>query len=305
MICYIYYQKRNGDIIVSDKTLTIADRIQMQFNELTRAERQLAHSILENYPASGLGPLAALAADAKVSVPTVARMVQKLGFKSYPEFQAKLREEFKAKVKSPIAKHDSLTDSIPTEHILNLFTDSIIDNIHHSLTQINPNEFDHVCSLLSELERHIFIAGGRVTRTLAEYFYLHLQMIRPKITYIQPTSHSWPHHLLDIHKDDIVVVFDTRRYENNSLKMAELAKNKGAKIILITDQWQSPIHSYAYASFNCRIEAPSAWDSLAMPSLLVESMIASIQNIHWERTKERMEQLEDTFDKTKLFRKFI
>jgi hypothetical protein len=30
--------------------------------------------------------------DANVSVPTVARMVQKLGYKGYPDFQAELRE---------------------------------------------------------------------------------------------------------------------------------------------------------------------------------------------------------------------
>jgi len=89
---------------MSPATLTISDRIQKQLDDLTRAERQLAHSILENYPASGLGPLSALAKDAEVSVPTVARMVQKLGFSGYPEFQAELREELKAKAKNPIAK---------------------------------------------------------------------------------------------------------------------------------------------------------------------------------------------------------
>lgn len=86
---------------------TISDRIQQELDNLTRAERQLALSILENYPASGLGPLTALAKDAKVSVPTVARMVQKLGYKGYPDFQAELREELRAKVKNPIAKHDT------------------------------------------------------------------------------------------------------------------------------------------------------------------------------------------------------
>lgn len=51
-------------------TLTISDRIQNKLDELTRAERQLAHSILENYPASGLGSLSVLAKGAAVSVPT-------------------------------------------------------------------------------------------------------------------------------------------------------------------------------------------------------------------------------------------
>ncbi len=98
---------------MSEAPLTISDRIQQKLDGLTRAERQLAHSILENYPASGLGPLTALAKDAKVSVPTVARMVQKLGFHGYPDFQAELREELHAKAKDPIAKHDTWADGAP------------------------------------------------------------------------------------------------------------------------------------------------------------------------------------------------
>ena len=82
---------------MSQALQTISDRIQQELDNLTRAERQLALSILENYPASGLGSLAVLAKDANVSAPTVARMVQKLGFKGYPDFQAELREELRAK----------------------------------------------------------------------------------------------------------------------------------------------------------------------------------------------------------------
>ena len=123
---------------MSSDALTISDRIQQKLDDLTRAERQLAHSILENYPISGLGPLTELALDANVSGPTVARMVQKLGFKGYAEFQAELREELRAKVKGPIAKHDTWADSAPSGHILNTFTDAVIDNIRHTLGQIDP-----------------------------------------------------------------------------------------------------------------------------------------------------------------------
>ena len=114
---------------MTDANQTISDRIQDKLDELTRAERQLALSILENYPASGLGPLAALAKGANVSVPTVARMVQKLGFKGYPEFQANLRDELGAIAKGPIAKHETWAEAAPSEHILNRFTDAVIDNM--------------------------------------------------------------------------------------------------------------------------------------------------------------------------------
>jgi len=283
---------------------TISDRIHGVLDALTRAERQLAQSVLENYPASGLGPLTALAKDAAVSVPTVARMVQKLGYKSYSEFQAALREELRAKVKTPVAKHDTWAEAAPSGHILNRFTDAVIDNIRLTLGQIDPDAFDHACDLMTNQDHHLYIVGGRITHTLAEYLFLHMQVIRPNVTHVQSTSNTWPHYLLNAKEGDVFVIFDVRRYENNTLKLAELAHQRKAKIVLMTDQWRSPVHQLATVCLSNRIVVPSAWDSATTIMLLLETMISSIQTFNWSQTKARMEELEDMFDQTKLFRKF-
>ena len=290
--------------MMAEAAQTIADRIHEMLDDLTRAERQLALSVLENYPASGLGPLAALAKDADVSVPTVARMVHKLGYKGYPEFQAGLREELKAKFKTPIAKHETWAEAAPSEHILNRFTDAVIDNIRLTLSNIDPQAFDHACDLMADEDRHLYIVGGRITHTLAEYLFLHMQVIRPNLTNVQSTSNTWPHYLLNAKEGDVFVIFDVRRYENNTLKLAELAHERGAEIILMTDQWRSPVHHLATVCLSNRIVVPSAWDSATTTMLLLETMVSSIQSLNWEQTKARIECLEDMFDQTKLFRKF-
>ncbi|MDJ0639983.1 MAG: MurR/RpiR family transcriptional regulator [Paracoccaceae bacterium] len=287
-----------------DADQTISDRIQEKLDDMTRAERQLALSILENYPASGLGPLAALAKGANVSVPTVARMVQKLGYKGYPEFQANLRDELGAIAKGPIAKHETWAEAAPSEHILNRFTEAVIENIRSTLAHIEPDAFDKACDLVADQNRHLYIVGGRITHTLAEYLFLHMQVIRPNLTHVQSTSNTWPHYLLNAQDGDVFVVFDVRRYENNTLKLAEMARARGATIVLFTDQWRSPVHRLADISLSSRIIVPSAWDSAATTMLLVESMISAVQILNWEKTKDRMEELEDIFDNTKLFRKF-
>lgn len=283
---------------------TISDRIEEKLDDLTRAERQLALSVLENYPASGLGPLAELAQDAGVSVPTVARMVQKLGFKGYPEFQAGLREELRAKARSPIAKHEAWAEAAPSGHILNRFTDAVIENIRHTLGQIDPEIFDKTCALMADDSRHLYIVGGRITHTLAEYLFLHMQVVRPNVTQVQSTSNTWPHTLLNAQEGDVFVIFDVRRYENTILKLAEIAHARGARIILMTDQWRSPVHQLAEVCFSNRIVVPSAWDSATTTLLLLETMISEVQRLNWDETKARIEELEGMFDQTKLFRKF-
>lgn len=284
---------------------TAQETINKIYDSLTRAERQLAGVILENYPMSGMGSITRLAEKASVSTPTVARMVQKLGYSGFPEFQDALRQEVEARFSNPIAKHESWAQSAPEAHILNRFTDAVMGNIRQTLANIDSDQFDALTELLADEKRALYITGGRITHALSEYLHLHMQVIRARVRHIRGTSNAWPHDLLDMSEGDVVLIYDIRRYENSTLRLAEIAKARGAKIALITDQWQSPVSQYTDVSLKCRIEAPSAWDSTIAMMLLSETLIAAVQEARWDQTESRMHTLEDMFDQTKIFRKFV
>ena len=80
------------------------EEMRLALPDLTRAERQLAAHILSNYPVAALGSITALARAAGVSSPTVVRMVQKLGYRGYPDFQRALRGQVEAMLIAPLSK---------------------------------------------------------------------------------------------------------------------------------------------------------------------------------------------------------
>jgi len=283
---------------------TVAERLRGHADGLTRSERQLSDVILQNYPVSGLGTITSLAETAGVSTPTVARLIQKLGFPGFADFQHELRRELDETISSPLIKREKWADNAPDEHILNRFTKAVIDNIGQTLTEVATEDFDQACELISDPERRVFVVGGRITRTLADYFFLHLQVTRERVTHITSNSNAWPHYLLEVKAGDVIVIFDIRRYENSTQRLAELAGERKAKIVLFTDQWSSPIAPLADVTFSNRISVPSAWDSSISLMLLSEILLAKVQEHHWENTRERMEALEEMFDRTRLFRKF-
>lgn len=284
---------------------TVAERIRAGFEDLTRAERQLANALMANYPVLGLGSITAVAEASGISTPTVVRMAKKLGFAGFPELQSALRAELKETISNPISKYDRWTEHAPETHILNRFADAVMENMHQTLRQINPSVFNNVAGLLSNRESEIYLVGGRITRSLADYFFTHLQIIRDRLTLIASNSNTWPHYLLDMKPGDVLVVFDVRRYENGMLRFAEMARRKGVVLVLFTDQWGSPIARHADYSFHARIEAPSAWDSSVVTLFIVEALIAAVEAGSWETTKERIRHLEELFDQTRQFRKFI
>ena len=285
--------------------LTVAQRIHDGFDRLTRAERQLANIILENYPVSGMGSITALAENADVSTPTVARMARKLGFGGFPEMQAQLRAELKATISDPLTKHDKWAADAPDTHILNRFADNVIDNLRNTLKHLNAGEFDEIVQMLSDTDHAVAVVGGRLSHSLASYFFTHLQMMRDGVTLIERNSSSWPHYLLSLKAGDVLVMFDMRRYEQDLLRFAEMAQARGVRVVLFTDQWGSPAGKFAEHQIHSRIEVPSTWDSSVVIMFILEAIISAVQNQSWERSKARMEELEELFGKTRLFRKFV
>ncbi|MGB8813732.1 MAG: MurR/RpiR family transcriptional regulator, partial [Paracoccaceae bacterium] len=214
--------------------LTIEDQMRAALQGLTRAERQLATHILRSYPVAALGSITALAKAAEVSTPTVVRLVQKLGFKGYPDYQSALRGEVEAMLISPLAKHDRWAGGVPDTHILNRFADAVVANLQATLSQIDHAEFDATAALLADPTRAIYAMGGRITHTMADYFVTLMKVVRPDVTLLSDMSNTWPPALLDMKRGDILLVFDMRRYENSVLQLVELAVEQGAEVILIT-----------------------------------------------------------------------
>jgi len=287
-----------------EKKTTVAEALRQRFEALTRAERQLADTLLSHYPAAGLSSITALAEQAEVSTPTVARLVKKLGFTGYPDFQESLRAELDATTTGPITKHDARTSEAPDTHVLNRFADTVSTNLRSTFSRIDPASFDAAAALLADETRGVSIVGGRITRALADYLFTHMQVIRDGVTLVPSTASSWPHYLLSMKDGDALVVFDIRRYENDLVRFAEIARERGVTVVLFTDQWGSPVAKHARHVFNCRIEAPSAWDSTAVMLVVVEALIAAVEDLRWNATRERMEVLEDLFDRTGLLKKF-
>jgi len=282
---------------------TVSDVINAHFAALTRAERQLAETLLDNYPVSGLGSITTVAENAGVSTPTVARMVQKLGFKGFPDFQSRLHQELEATISNPITKHDRWAASAPGTHTLNRFADAAMNNMRETLSQIEPQEFDEAVALIADRKRNVYLLGGRITRAVADYLFTHLQVIRPGVTEIASNASAWPHYVLDMRHGDVLILFDIRRYEQEMETLAKSARERGVEIVLFTDRWSSPVAKSASKVFRSQIEIPSAWDSSVVILFLVEALIEAVQSSNWDATRDRMKTLEGLFDSTRIFRK--
>lgn len=284
---------------------TVRELIRQHYPALTQSERKFANALLENYPAAGLASITIVADNAGVSTPTVARMVQKLGFKGYPPFHKALLHELKAKGSGPTQRRESWAPEAPDTHLLNRFAQAVTHNVGQTFANIETATFDQAVNQLADVDQRLYIIGGRITHALADYAFTHFQAVRPAVTHMTVSSGTWPHYVLDMQPGETLLIFDVRRYETNLQRLAELVAERGVHIVLITDQWASPVAAVADFTFNCWVEIPSGWDSNLSTMMLLEAMIAAVQEQRWPETRDRYEKLDELFDMTRLFRKFV
>jgi DNA-binding MurR/RpiR family transcriptional regulator len=288
---------------VTKPPTTVRDLIRAHYSALTQSERKFAQALLDSYPAAGLASITIVAANAGVSTPTIARMVQKLGFKGYPQFHQALLKELEAKVSGPTQRRANWASEAPATHSLNRFAQAVTQNIEQTFANIDSAQFDAAARLLADTDGRLYLVGGRITRALADYAFTHFQAVRGRVTHMTSSSATWPHYVLDMVKGDTLLMFDIRRYETSLMRLAEIATERGVRVVLITDQWMSPISELATHTFNCWVEIPSAWDSNISTMMLLEALIAAVQEERWPATRERYEQLDELFNATRLFQK--
>ena len=271
---------------------TIAEKMRAKAGSLTEAERKLSHALQADYPMRGLHSMPEFARVAGVSTPSVLRFAKKLGFSGFPEFQAALRQELSAQLSNPIARQEQWAAEAPKGHVLNRFAQAAMENLKNSLGIFDHRSFDAIVALLGSPKLKVHVLGGRITGTLAQYLAIHLQMARGNVELVPAAQSLWPQHLLEIGKGSVVVVFDVRRYDVSMREFAASAKRRGAKIVLITDQWMSPISSFAMHSLPVRIEVPTSWDSNIVSLFVAEALVAGVVERDWPRTQGRINALE-------------
>jgi len=271
---------------------SVAAHIRQSLGRLTPTERRPALTLLANYPVAGLETVAQFASRAKVSGPTILRLVAKLGFQSYLDFQQALRDELEQRLQTPLAKVPTGSVTRPEGDFLAAYAGAIVENIEASIADVPRAEFEAAATLLADHRRRVLLVGGRFTSTLAAQFYLHLRELRPRIELVEGQTAGWAEHLLDVGRGDILVAFDIRRFQEDVVAFARETAAAGAHVVLFTDTWVSPIAAVATHVFSMRTSTPSSWESFAALSALMEALIARLHAERWNDSKRRMEKLE-------------
>ncbi|GAB2813388.1 transcriptional repressor QapR [Actinoallomurus bryophytorum] len=265
---------------------TVADVLRRRRRELTPAELRVAQALLGDYPAAGLQPIVRLAEVANVSPPTVLRLVTKLGYGGYPQIQEVLRAELSARTAGPLEDYPSEGEPLAVR------ARSFGAALTESLRAQDQSELAAAADLLADRERRILITGGRFSWTLAAHLATFAGLLRPQVSHVPNDPGARAAALLDVDETTVVVAFDYRRYQRDTVTFGRAAAGQGASLVVCTDPYLSPLASSATVLLTTTVEGPPPFVTLVPAFALVETLVLGVVERGGKESQHRVAAFE-------------
>jgi DNA-binding MurR/RpiR family transcriptional regulator len=222
----------------------------------------------------------------------VIRLATKLGFSGFIEMQQALLTELEAHMNSALTMLESRKPSMPMEGLYQSYAEATIAALKTSQSDILPADFNEAADILIKAKKRIFCIGGRFTGFLAGILHRHLMQMRPGAIWVNGSPANLAEHLADIGKQDVLVAFDLRRYQQDVVNFARQAHERGARIILLTDRWKSPIASFAAVTLTGPVDTISPFDTMVPTMVQLEALVAAFTAKLDKDGRARLEEIE-------------
>ncbi|MDE7267638.1 MAG: MurR/RpiR family transcriptional regulator [Lachnospiraceae bacterium] len=277
-------------------------RINDKFNRMSKSHKKIATFIIDHYEQAAFMTAAKLGKTVGISESTVVRFAYALDYEGYPEFQEALAEWVKDKLNSVQkigAKYGKSTQSEILTSVLNADIEKIDDTIDH----VDPQAFEAAVDIILNA-RHVYIIGLRSCKPLAEFLHFYLNMVRSDVVLLDSTSISETfEQMLRIDEKDAIIGISFPRYSMRTLKAMEMANDRNAKVITITDTIHSPMCLYSSCNLMARSDMVSIVDSLVAPLSLINALVVALCLKRPDEVKHNLETLEYAWDNYQVYLK--
>lgn len=264
-------------------------RIQAHYEALPPAEKRLADLLLgfpgdiATYSASELADLAG------TSKAAASRFFQRLGFKDYSEVRRQVRGA--RHWGSPIYLSSTDKQKERRSQTVAAHLAQETENLSRTLEGLRPDVLRDAAEAIAGARR-VFIVGFRNSRMLALYLHRQMVLLRPDAILLPQPGQTLGEDLVDLGKDDVLVVIGMRRRVAAVSKVMEVARKQGVRMLLVTDPSASRTAKLATWTLTCEVRSTSVLDSYAAAMSVLNLLCATIFRFGVKDGYDRLRRIE-------------
>lgn len=264
-------------------------KIQSELPGFSKGQKQIARFILEHYDKAAFMTASRLGVTVGVSESTVVRFATELGYDGYPHLQRALQEMIRNKLTS-VQRMEVAGDRMGGRDVLQTVLHSDTDMIRVTLDEIDRDAFQGAVDALMGAKR-IYILGVRSSSALASFLGFYFNLLFENVTLVHTNSVSEIfEQVLRVGPGDVLFGISFPRYSKRTLSAMKYARDRGARVIALTDSQLSPLARVADHVLLARSDMASFVDSLVAPLSVINALIVAVG-------MSRRDEIEQTFNK--------
>ena len=264
-------------------------KIQSELPGFSKGQKQIARFILEHYDKAAFMTASRLGVTVGVSESTVVRFSTELGYDGYPHLQRALQEMIRNKLTS-VQRMEVAGDRMGGRDVLQTVLHADTDMIRVTLDEIDRDAFQGAVDALMGAKR-IYILGVRSSSALASFLGFYFNLLFENVTLVHTNSVSEIfEQVLRVGPGDVLFGISFPRYSKRTLSAMKYARDRGARVIALTDSQLSPLARVADHVLLARSDMASFVDSLVAPLSVINALIVAVG-------MSRRDEIEQTFNK--------
>ncbi len=288
-------------------SFNVVEQIKKMMSGFTPRQRMLAEYILQNPESVAFLSISELSERAGVSLATIVRFCHLLGYEGYAHWNREAQQsiQYELSTTGRFQLVHSLKGRVVGNHPSSAFervVASEIDNVIGLTQSIQNAEFYRCIKMMAEADQ-ICIIGCMASSCLANFFGYNLRKIFPRVEVVDHPGGRAAGALKSLSSRSLVFLICFPRYPRFTLELGQVSKQKGAKIIAITNSHISPVVPLATLSFLIPLGILSFVDAYAAPMTFIHALVTEFSESHPKIARVALRQFDDYVLQTDLFLK--
>lgn len=253
-------------------------RLKSGFEALSPQLQQAARWVVDHPTDVALLSMREQARRAGIPPATLTRLAQRFGLKGYDVVRKLHAEAVRQRPENYRGRAEELLERRKAEG-----DSALVQDIFASLTQHLQNlslpaaieRFTVAADLVAGAER-VFCLGMRSSFAVAYIFHYVRSLFASNSVLVDGSGGGGIDVLRGIGEGDALLVISVNRYVRHTIEAAKFAKDRGARVVALTDSELSPLVSLADEAILVRTETPSFFHTMAPAFAAVECLAALI-----------------------------
>lgn len=266
----------------------------------SKGQRLIARYITENYDKAAFMTAGKLGKTVGVSESTVVRFATELGYDGYPGMRKAMQEMVRSRLTS-VQRIAVAKDMLDGSNVLKYVMSSDIDKLQSTLEELDRPSFEEAVQAI-ENAGHLYIVGMRSSAALASFMAFYMNFLVENVRLIHDTTANEVYEqIMHIGPGDVYVGISYPRYSSSSLKAMKFAKSRGATVVALTDNPNSPFAAIADVRLYAKSDMVSFVDSLVGPMSLINALIVAVAARKQETLAQTFSYLEGLWSEYEVF----